>query len=297
MRRVLLAICSGLFIMSFVGCDILKPKQSTQTSISPRKVKGTVIAVVGNAPLTLQDLNREIEAFNAEVPENNPDLKITTREQKINFLKNELVQRLLLYEEALRRGLDKDEEIANVLEKTKIRLLALELIRREAQNVDVSAKEIEDYYEKYKDQLKEPEERMIREIVVPTEQEAKDIAIRSLQGQDFASLAAEKSIAASAKKNGDLGFIKKGTRFVQFDNVAFSETLEVGKISNIFKGPDGYYVVKLEAKRGGAQRSLYDMRDEIKRGLTFLKQQQQIDDLLSKLSREIKIEIREGEIQ
>jgi hypothetical protein len=39
------------------------------------------------------------------------------------------------------------------------------------------------------------------------------------------------------------------------------------------------------------------MWDDIKRGLTFLKQQQVVEDLIGKLSREAKIEVNEGEIK
>jgi hypothetical protein len=39
------------------------------------------------------------------------------------------------------------------------------------------------------------------------------------------------------------------------------------------------------------------MWDDIKKGLTFLKQQQKIEDLVGKLSRAAKLEIYEGEIK
>jgi len=39
------------------------------------------------------------------------------------------------------------------------------------------------------------------------------------------------------------------------------------------------------------------MWDDIKRGLTFLKQQKKIEDLIGKLSTQTKIEIKEGEIK
>jgi len=173
----------------------------------------------------------------------------------------------------------------------------MELVKDEAAKVEVSSAEIEDYYNKFKEQLKEPEERQIREIVVPTEAEAKDILIELLKGSDFAELARQRSKAPSASSGGDLGFLTKGKKFAQFDLVAFSETLEPGQYSNVFKGPDGYYIIKFEARRGGKVRSLSDMWEDIKRGLTFLKQQQRIEDLIGKLSQEAKIEVYEGEIK
>jgi len=302
-RRGLILGGAIFILLSLAGCDKLgflnlgqgKTAKQIEPTIADR---GTLIARVGTVPITLEDLNQEIEAYNSQVPADRPEEKITTREKKIEFLKNDLVRRALLYQAALDRGLDKRDDAARAIEKAKMEILVLELIREEAGKVEVSSKEIEEYYETYKDQLKEPEERQIREIVVNSEPEARDILIQLLQGGDFATLAKERSKAASAKNGGDLGFIKPGDRkSQQFDQIAFSESLEAGRVSNIFKGPEGYYILKLEAKRGGKLRSLSEMWDDIKRALTFLKQQEKINGLVGKLSRDLKIEIREGEIR
>lgn len=299
MKRQVIMFLGLILFLGLVGCEnlpFLKPKKAWQATTSPAvTVKGTVIAKVNNTPIVLEDLNQEIDAYNANVPADKPELKITTREQKIQYLNNQMIRRALLYQEASNRGLDRNEEILKVLEKTKEDLLVMELVRQEAEKVDVSSKEIEDYYNTYKEQLKEPQELQIREIAVSTEAEAKDILIQLLQGADFATKALERSKSASAKDGGDLGFIQLGKKFPQFDAVA--ETLEVGKTSNYFKGPDGYYILKLEARRGGKQKSLSELWEDIKRGLTFLKQQQKIEDLVVRLSREAKIEKYEGEIK
>ncbi|MCX5697941.1 MAG: peptidyl-prolyl cis-trans isomerase [Candidatus Omnitrophica bacterium] len=301
MRKYTVLACGLFLCLALFGCDKLFPKSQGGAGLgrtSPAiSTKGTVIAKINNMPITLEDLNEEVNAFNEAVGQNRPEAKITTKEQKVTYLKNELVRRMLLYQDALNKGLDRNEDVVKVMDKTKMDLLVVELVRQEAQKIDVSSKEIEDYYNTYKEQLKEPEERQLREIMLSTEQEAKDVMVQLLQGADFATVAKASSKAPSAKDGGDLGFITKGKKSPQFDAAAFSDTLEVGKMSGVFKGPDGYYIVKLEAKRGGKQRSLSDMWDDIKKGLTFLKQQQKIEDLIGKLSRESKIEINEGEIK
>jgi len=299
------ALFSIFFLSSIlVGCnklDFLKPKKAAKDKASSITVKGTVIAKVSNYPITLEGLNQEIETYNSLVSKNYPDkpeLKVTTKDQKVAYLKNEIVRRVLLSQEAEVRGLDKKEDVEQALENAKQNLLALSLVRQESEGVDVTSAEIEDYYNRFKGELKEPEERRIREIMVTSEQEAKDILIALLQGQDFATLARERSKAASAKDGGDIGFIQKGKKFPQFDAVAFSDTLEVGKVSNIFKGPAGdSYILKLEAIKGGKQKTLSEIWDDIKRLLIFLKQQKKIEDLYGKLSREAKLEFYEGEIK
>lgn len=287
-----------LFVFLITGCEKLNisgMKKAEKPKYGP--VEGTVVAKINNYPVTKEELEQEIEAFNMIVPEDRPEEKITTREQKIDYLKNDITRRILLYQDALAKGLDRNKEVVQALEKTEQDLLVVELIKQLTRNIDVTSTEIEDYYNTYKEQLREPEEREIREIVVRTEPEAREILIQLLQGTEFADLARQRSISQTRKEGGSLGFIKPGTKFPQFDNIAFSETLEVGRVSNIFKGPDGYYIIKLESKRGGKQRSLSELWDDIKRVLTFVKQQKKIDDLFSKLSREAKFEYYEDRIK
>jgi parvulin-like peptidyl-prolyl isomerase len=304
MKKILgICVLLGSFALFLCGCDyfsFLNPKKKTPSSgkkITAITVKGTVIGKAGDIPITLEDLNQDITSYNEMVPDDKPEKKITTREQKIEYAKNEMVKRALLYQEALNRDLDKDPEVSSVLNRTKMELSVMKLMKDETDKIDVTSKEVEDAYNTYKEQLKEPEQRNIREIVVSNEQDAKDILVQLLQGADFATLAKDKSKAASAKNGGDLGFIDKGTKFAQFDAVAFSDALEVGKTSNIFKGPDGYYILKLEAKKGGKQKSLSEMYEDIKRTLLFLKKQQKIDELINKLNKTNKVEINEGEIR
>lgn len=286
-------------LVTFSGCDylgFLKPKTASEVKVSGQvAVKGPIVAKVNNLPIGLEDLTQEIDSYNAMVPSDKPEMKYDTREKKIEYLKNELVRRMLLYQAALNMGLDKNEDVVRALQKTKMDLLVVALVKQEAEKIDVNSKDIEDYYNTYKEQLKEPEEREVREIVVPTMQEANDILVQLLQGADFATLAKDRSKSASAKNGGDLGFLERGKSFKEMESIV--DNLDAGQVSNVFKGAEGYYIVKLEAKRGGKQRTLSEMWDDIKRALTFIKQQQRIEEIIGKLSREAKIEIFEGEVK
>lgn len=291
------------FLFSLSGCEKItgffrrEKEEAREIPVAPPK--GPIVAKVNHIFITLEELNQEIDAYNRLIPEDRPEEKIIGREEKINYLKNEMVRRILLYQEALDRGLDRKEDILRILERTKQDLLVMELLRQETENIDVTSEEIRNYYNSafFRERRREPEERHIREIIVPTEREAKDILIQLLQGRDFITLAKERSKALSAKDGGDLGFLKRGEKFPQFEHEAFSESLEVGKVTRYFRGPDGFYILKLEAKRGGRERTLSEMWDEIKRELIFLKQYERIESLITQLSREAKIEINEGEVK
>ena len=302
--KIILFVMVSLFFSSILGCDKLNPSANRKKVVEVKSVtvtellaKGPLVAKVNNISIGLDDLNEEVALFNANVPADRPEQKIITKDQKVNYLKNEVIRRALIYQHALDKGLDRSDDVKQAVEKNKRDLMILQDIKDIAKGITVTSKEVEDYYNTYKEQLKEPEERQISEIVVGSEQEARDILIQLLQGADFASLAKSNSKSSSAKDGGNLGFVQKGKKSAQFDAAVFSDSLETGKISSIFKTPDGYAIIKLETKRGGKQKPLSEMWDDINRGLVFLRQQQAVEDLIGKLSRDAKIEVFEGEIK
>ena len=302
-NKIVLFILVSAFFSGILGCDKIKqmtaPKSEAKVvaqgpAIQPR---GPIVAKINNIAIGLDDLNDEIEFYNANVPEESPELKITTREQKINYLKNEVIRRTLIYQQALDKGLDRNDEVRQAVEKNKREMMVMQNVQDIVKNITASSKEVEDYYNTYKDQLKEPEERKVSEIVVGSEQEAKDLLVQLLQGANFTTLAKANSKAPSAADGGVIDFVAKGVKSEQFDEVVFASTLDIGELSSIFKTPEGYSIIRLDAKRGGKLKPLSEMWDDINRGLVYMKQQQAIEELVGKLSRDAKIEVSEGEIK
>ncbi|MDD5431562.1 MAG: peptidyl-prolyl cis-trans isomerase [Candidatus Omnitrophica bacterium] len=292
-------------IVLFSGCDNLPffPKKKEIKQEESRAPAGDIVAKIGRFYITKDDLNKEIDAFNNMVTtQGMPQSKIDTREKKIDYLKNDAVRKYILYQEALDRGLDKRADIERKLENGKVTLLVSELLRSEIEKIDVTSKEIEDFYKENKDMLKEPEQRKISEILVPTEEDARQVNIELLKGGDFATLARQYSKSPTAAKGGSLGFISlemdttKRIRPDKFYEVAFSPTLDTGSISNIFKSKEGYYIIKLESVKKSEAKSLSELWDNIKSYLLFEKQQKAIESLANKLTGETKIEIYEGKV-
>ena len=62
--------------------------------------------------------------------------------------------------------------------------------------------------------------------------------------------------------------------------------LKVGETSNIFSGPEGFYIIKIEDKK---EQDFESIKNEILSGLTLLKQQQAILDLLDNLEKKTPI--------
>ena len=105
---------------------------------------------------------------------------------------------------------------------------------------------------------------------------------RIIQGEDFAFLASNYSIANSKAQGGDLGYITVDLeqKFQKFWEMAFS--LERGKYSTDFQGPDGrYYIVKVEDIRGGDVRPMNEVFDDIKDYLKVETLTKKIDTIVS----------------
>jgi peptidyl-prolyl cis-trans isomerase C len=280
-----------LLAFSLTGCDKLKIGStpiapSPASSVESVKPEGTIIAQVGNMYITLEQLDQEIADMNARYNKGAEPKKLSP-EEKMAYLKEVIVPRYLFYLEAKSSGVDKDPKIREQLLGVEISLVAGEFLSKQTTDANPPAKEVEAFYTQYKDQFRPAEERRIREIMVATESEAKEILIELLKGTDFPQLAQERSKAESASKGGDLGYIAKGQRgedYNKFDEIAFSPSLENGQISSVFKDKKGYYIVRLEDSRGGKAPSLNDVWDQVKSTYIAVKQQQKIQDLNGKLA-------------
>ncbi|MFA4993634.1 MAG: peptidyl-prolyl cis-trans isomerase [Candidatus Omnitrophota bacterium] len=294
-------------VFLFSGCDKM-PFMGTAKPVKQAKqgppVGETIVAKVGDFYITASDLDKEVDNLNSLASAQKLDKnKIDSVDKKVKYLRDELVRKYILYQEALDRGLDKKPEIAKELEAAKMNLLIGELLRKEIEKIDVSSKDIEDFYEQNKEMLKEPEQRKILEIITPTEDEAKQVYIELLKGTDFSSLARQYSRAKTASSGGDVGFMtyeatpEKRIRSEKFYEVAFAPSLDAGGVSSIFKGPDGFYIIKLDRIKKSEPKSLVELRDNIKSWLLFEKQQKAIVELANKLSGETKIEIYEEKVR
>ncbi len=258
-----------------------------------------IVAKVGGHTLT-------VEQFNQQVKQLPPQLQMALMQRpalKKQFL-DRWVQLTLLALAARDSGLDKKKDIKLQIDEAANSILARAYMREkiDAEDIKVSDKEVEEYYKLHKDKYKEKEAVKARHILVKVdkdgdkkawsaaEKKAEMIREKAVKGSDFAALAKEYSDDPGSKSNGgDLGFFTRGRMVPEFEKAAFS--LKKGEISQPVKTAFGYHVIKLEDKKKGHQKTLDEVREEIRQELLKEKQKKAMDDIIKQLEKKYKTEI------
>jgi peptidyl-prolyl cis-trans isomerase SurA len=126
--------------------------------------------------------------------------------------------------------------------------------------VEVSRKEVEEFYQEYRDSIGViPEKvtishiyrnpRQSESLKAKYRQKAESILDSIKNGIDFGELAQRHSEdPGSAAQGGDLGFVKRGVFFPEFESAAFA--LNEGELSGVVESPVGYHIIQLMSKRG-----------------------------------------------
>ncbi len=267
-------------ISSPVVSPIAVPQQPEQ-----KATPANVLARVGDWMITIDEFKERLNALKEAVP----DFDTTSMDAKKLVLET-LVRQQLLVSEAEKIGLANQKDIQAAVDEFRRTLIVQEIVKNLVRDLKVSDEEANAFYEAQKTVLVEPAQWHVRAIVVDSQEKANTLSTQLLQGADFAETAKQNSIGETAAQGGDLGFVAEAP-FPEMQNVI--APLNAGEVSTVFKGPQGYYIVKVEEKKGGNPIPFEDIKKDIVDNQLMLKQQKAILDHVEKLKGETKVEIRE----
>lgn len=268
---------------------IQEPPQLPDQSIIGKKtgssLPASVLAKVGDWTMTIEEFKERLNALKEVVP----DLDVTDPETKKLMLEELLRQQLLVWD-AERKGLAKQKDIQDAVEEFRRTLIVQESAKKITENIKGTEEEAKEFYELNKDRIVDPVEWHVREIVVDSKLKANELSVEILKGGDFAEIAKQNSISKTAAQGGDLGVL---TEMPFEDMAAAVGRLNTGEVSSVFQGPEGYYIVKVEEKKGGTPIPFEEIKEEIIQDRTAFKQQQAILDYLNKLQQEVEVQTNE----
>ena len=266
MRRKYIRL--SFLILLFVSCNVQQPEQ--------RKV----LVTVGRGELTIDMLNKEIPDF----------LKSEVTKEQINNFVQQWIETELIYQNALKLGMDLDKDFRYELEKAKKQLLVRKYLDRALMDeVQVTDEEILQYYEENKKNfITINDEIRALQILVATREEANTARQRLNSGEDFVKVAEDISLDFAQKNRVELGFFSRKDVVPEIASRLFR--YQVGTITQPIKSDFGWHIFKILEKRPeGFIKELKDVREKIVSRITFKKKTQRYKSLIADLGNKMRV--------
>lgn len=234
-HRTLIATALSVLLSSASALHAAEPAKAPAPAPAVPK-PDAVIATVNGQPVTNEALMMYARVRSAEGRADNP----VAREALIA----ELINREVLYQEALAKKLDKTPEF----EQQRRDLLAQFQIEKMMKSTAIKDEELRQFYNE-KIAKNPPPEYHARHILVDSEQKAKEIIASLDKGGDFAKLAKENSKDAGNKdKGGDLDWFTPQDMVPEFSS-ATAQLQKGAHTKTPVKTQFGWHVIKLDDSR------------------------------------------------
>lgn len=252
-------LCSLVFASAIAGCA-KKPSGDDK-----------VLAMVSSQPITLKQFNAKI----AKLP---PYYKaIIERNRKI-YLDDMIIERLF-YEEAVRKGVNTDPEVVDLVNEAKRKIIISKYIQNEIdRKVKVSDLEMKEFYDSNRDDYMTPELWRASHILVSSEAQAQALRGDVEKGASFEELAKKYSIDATANRGGDIGYFRVGQLIPAFEKACLK--LQSGEVSDVVHTQFGYHLIKLTDRREPAAESFEKVRPAIEGELRKKKREEAMNALV-----------------
>lgn len=299
------------FVAGVIACGLMLPAgvlatdnaTGTKAATSQKKV----IAIVGKEKITEEDVFAPLSMMPPQFRSRyeTPDGKKKLFERA--------VQMSLLSQEARRRGIDKQEEIAKKIKEMTDQIIIQELTKQAiSDQIEVSDAEIQNCYNQNTASFIEEEKVKVNLIqfevkdnaTAAQKSEKKKLAEQTYKrlkkGEDFETVAKEVSDDKRTKtRGGNTGFFTRGKRTdiygAAFEEKAFS--LKQGDISDVFEGKNGYYIIKVTERKEQKQQTLDEAKPRIERTLKQEKQKKAFDDYLESLKKRYPVQIKDESLK
>lgn len=260
-EKPLWVIIAGLILLNCLTVAFFLTKQE------PTDVNNEVVATVGKAEITRQDwLSVMEDRYGRDVLKELIDQKVIETLAKDFGVKvsDEAIEReLLLIKTMYGSTTDESTSEKEWKEQIKSTLLLEEILTKD---VIVPEDEMKNYYEENISLYRIPTSYHVSQIVVKTEEEAKQALEELDQGSNFATLAMERSIDEfSASQGGDIGFIRKEDNNISAEFIEKVDKLDQGEWSDPIQVSNGFAIVMLHERVKGKEYSYNEVKNEIRR--------------------------------
>jgi peptidyl-prolyl cis-trans isomerase C len=229
------------------------------------------LAVVNGKPIPSSRADMMVKQMAAQGQPDSPQLR--------TMIKEELINREILMQEANKLGLADNQDVKAQLEMARQSIVIRALVADFLKKNPVKDADIQAEYDKFKAQAGDKEYHA-RHILVDTEDEAKAIIAKLKGGAKFEDLAKQSKDTGSAANGGDLDWASPSSFVKPFSDAMVA--LQKGQITETpVKSQFGYHVIKLEDTRPAKVPALEEVKPQIAESLQQKKwqaYQQQLHD-------------------
>ena len=227
---------------------------------------------IGDVLATVNGLEVGSTAFKAaasrKVPSNG---KALSGDEKKEVLKR-LVDEKLLYQAALKEGLDRDPKVQKVMVNTLLR----EAVYAKVKNSDFTDEDLQKYFDEHQSEFVVPAKVQIKRVLIKVSDDRDDSAAKAeatrllstVKGDpnSFKDVATASSEGPYKRRGGDVGFVPEDGK-PGLDETIVTEAfkLSVGELSGVFKTDEGYNFVMAANKRDKVERTFQQMKGSVLR--------------------------------
>jgi peptidyl-prolyl cis-trans isomerase C len=225
-------------------------------------------------------------AVKQAIAQGNPDTP-----QLREAVKSQLIARELFVQEAAKQKLDKDPQVLAAAEEAKRNAMLQKYLQGQIQVKQVTEEDVKAHYEKAKAALG-AKEFQLRAIMLNSEQRAREVRDQAVKGKDFAELARQWSLAPSATRGGELGWVsfktpaKDGeTQGLPLPIAQAVEKLQKGKVTEPVAVQNTWWLVRLEDVRATKAPTFDQAKPNIYRMLQAKELERATGELFARLSK------------
>jgi parvulin-like peptidyl-prolyl isomerase len=199
------------------------------------------------------------------------------------ILETYLEERVLVLE-ARARGLVKPEASAADEQQSVQRMLSADIL----QGIEVRKADVVAYYESHPTEFETGETVTLRQILVPTETEARDVRRRLQQDlKSFEALARARSKAPEATAGGLMGTFSRTELPPDLETAAFA--LPAGGTSDVLHTSLGYHILRVDSKTAARKAGLDESEGRVRGTLLRESSDQLVRQFVSELMARAKV--------
>lgn len=311
-----------------------------QPALSQDTVVEEIIARVNNQIVTRTEFVRSKEELKKEAEQQDPvnaDKVVAERDKDIL---RDLIDQQLLMEKGKDLGITADTEVIKKLDQMRkdMKLDSMEELEKAAQAQGISFEDFKQnlrtqivtqqvigkevgsrliigkddekkFYDEHQNDLSQPEQIRLSEILVSTEKKpadgsdeakqlqtaeakANDLLAQIKHGAKFDEVAKKNSDGPSAAQGGDLGYFKRGTLAKELEDKTFA--MKAGEVSDVIRTKQGFVILKVSEHHEAGIPPLHDIEPRIQDAVYMQKLQPALREYLTKLREDAFIDIKPG---